>query len=190
MCSPHPLIRCSPVSEPNVTYNNLNATLVPFVVHGWKMLRRKMRAGQTYSIDVAHDTTDPLSTDNIALWVAGRVRAQTTAQAITPPDRVPGFFTLDRTFVPAGTHSFEVIEDTEWWCFTRQLNHGNLPNVAAIRLDAAASMQLPNGAKFVLCFGQYQVNGAPGAGLGVFGVSSQQATVRAQSPTYGFVFLE
>lgn len=178
------------MSEPNVTYNNLNATLVPFAVHGWKILRRKMRAGQTYSVDVAKDTTDPLTTDNIALWVAGRVRAQTTAQGITPPDRVPGFFTLERSLVPAGTHSFTVLEDTEWWCFTRQLNNDRLPLVQAIRLDAGQSAQFSVGSKFVVCFGEYSVNGTPGNGLGVYSVSSDQATLTAITPTYGFKFLE
>ena len=178
------------MSESNVTYKNLNATLVPFMVHGWKVLRRKMRAGQTYSIDVAADSTDPLTTDNVALWVAGRVRARTTAQDVNPPERVPGFFTLERTFVPAGVHSFEVIEDTEWWCFTRQLNGGQLPRVDAIRLDCGGTSTFSLGTKFVLCSGKYTVNGNEGSGLGVFRVSSAQASVVAITPTYGFVFLE
>jgi hypothetical protein len=178
------------MSEPNVSYHQLNATLVPFMVHGWKILRRKMRAGQSYVVEVAQDSSDPLTTDNIALWVAGRIAGSTDVAGLTPPDRVAGFCTLDRSFVPAGRHSFAVLEDAEWWCFTRQLNQGQLPTVQPIRIDAGESVVLDQGDRLAMCFGQYSVNGAAASGLGVYSVNSDAATLQAITPSYGFKFLE
>lgn len=89
---------------------------------------------------------------NRALYVAGRgvVSNDRVGQM---PDRLPGMFTGDRPYHPAGTTTVTSDGGLEFWCFNWHANRGALPAIEPFSAKNAETVELEAGQRVLLCRG-------------------------------------
>lgn len=136
--------------------------------HGWTITRVSMPTGERYNL-IATQTANHSELPITAFYTRGRVavRNLTTGDAVSA--RTPGVLTQQLGVMNAGTHEFLAELDSEWWCFDKRLNAGQLPQLQVMTIPHGASAQLATDTRALLCAGTVTVDGGnrlePGATL-------------------------
>lgn len=156
---------------------------------GWVVHRKVLAAGEKYSVTVTEDIPDG-KTGNITLWTKGRITGSDRSGVQQPTDRVPGFCSLSRQFVPAGSYDYVAAEPSEWWCINHRANRNSLPDVKPFSVRIGEVKAFPAGAKILLCAGSVSFGGVQYDAPAAFEISSEQVTFVAGEDCHGFIFAE
>lgn len=156
---------------------------------GWVVHHKKIAAGEPYAVNLMQDT-DGAGLGNITLVTKGRITGVNRSTGASVPDRVPGYTNKDRTGLVAGVYDFTAQQDSEWWCINQKTNKNRLPTVDVFSAAVGQVVELPVGAKLLVCEGSLSVGDVQYDAPQTFQVASAQTVFVAGEQCYGFVFKE
>lgn len=152
-----------------------------FVAHGHSVFRRRLAAGKSYTVSFTQETPAD-STDLPTLWTEGRILAPENGLY---PDRVAGSFSKGRsTPYPAGTYTYVVAEDSEWWCAPSCMSI-----VSLISIPSTGESSFPSGTLGMVCSGSLSFGGTIVSAGEPFVIGETPRTgVAGEDAVYGFIF--
>lgn len=153
------------------------------VAFGWKMHRHVMQSG---AVILVHSETDVPRNQapNRAMYVRGRVACDCSDGA-PRPDRLPGTWSAEMAYHPAGLTRLTALEESEFWCINWTANRRALPVLTPVRIMAGSGMEIAAGAKLFVLLGCSKAGQAP------FSLVPDRAmTLTADSDLFGFIFSE
>ena len=153
-------------------------TKTTYTAFGWSVDKQVMDVGAAIITTAAHDI-ERARAPNITFYVRGLASAISAEQ--TWDNRVPGMFSGDKLIHPGGIITVKAIEETEFWCFNRYFNGGQLPTVSVFRFPTAGTLTVPINQKILVCRGQVETFG-PGESF-----EASSTSLACSDNTYGFL---
>lgn len=120
--------------------------------HGWTTTRVTMPRGEAYSLVLGQDALHS-ELSITAFYTKGRVLGRNTNTGAMVLPRTPGVLTQSLGAITAGTYEFRAEEDSEWWCFDKKLNQGQLPLLTRVQMTAGQEANFLPQQRLLLCAG-------------------------------------
>ncbi len=129
-----------------------------YTAHGWTTHRMRMPAGGRYSLLVSREAVHA-DLPIVAFYTRGHIAATNLRTGNQVMPRTPGVLTQGLGRIHEGQHEFHAVEDSEWWCFDKRTNGGQLPQMQVLQLEQGSPMTLEPGTLGMLCAGLATADG-------------------------------
>ncbi len=150
-------------------------------VFGLIVLQRNWEAGQEYVEEITSDF--PCTT----YCVKGRSTSQRASDGTFVPDFAEGYFATKNNY-EAGVFFIKVIDDNQTYCYDSRMNGDYHPEITKVELSIGESVEIPRGAKWLLCRGTAVLNGATLNGPTQISAKTNAAQITAETKCFFMVF--
>ncbi len=150
-------------------------------VFGLVVLQRNWKAGQEHVEIITEDM--PCTT----YCVKGRSTSQRGSDGTYVPDFAEGYFASKDNY-EAGEFILRVIEDNQTYCYDSRMNGGYHPDITKVELAKGENVEMPQGAKWLLCRGTAVLNGATLTGPTQVATKTTSALITAETECFFMVF--
>lgn len=120
-------------------------------VFGWVVQQYICPVGTKIAV-VSKDEVSTTEVPNRTYYVRGLGTA-VNDRGTPLNDRIPGWYSCDRSTVPAGISTTTIVEELEFWCVSALLNKRKVPELTPIANLTASQSNIPVGSKVLVCRG-------------------------------------
>jgi hypothetical protein len=153
----------------------------PHAAFGYVLLEQSFVDGESYFAEVS------AGAKNAQLWVKGRFNNKNVTLNEPHEPFEAGMFIKPSDYI-TGLFEHTVVGDTTFFCFPRQDDKGEMPELNKFFIGAGQSTSLPKGTKLFHCHGEISINGSLITNPAQIRSATNSLNISAITDCYGIIF--